>query len=78
MVWPSGWRSGVVPVPATSGRRRSTTARVGLGGQDEFEPDGVAIPGVKPQVGQLGGLGRADAILDAGRSRRPIARVPGV
>ena len=41
-----------------------------LGGQDQFQPDGVASPGIEGQVGQAGGLGGgnggADAVFDAG------------
>jgi hypothetical protein len=47
-------------------QRRLRPAGQVLGGQDQLEPDGVATPGVKRQVGQPGGLGRADAVLDAG------------
>ena len=37
-----------------------------LGGQDQLEPDGVAAPPVEGEVGQAGGLGGADAVLDPG------------
>ena len=37
-----------------------------LGGQDQLQPDGVAVPAVERQVGQAGGLGGADAVLDPG------------
>ena len=37
-----------------------------LGGQDQLEPDGVAAPSVEGEVGKAGGLGGADAVLDAG------------
>jgi hypothetical protein len=37
-----------------------------LGGKDELEPDGVAAPPVEGEVGQAGGLGGADAVLDPG------------
>jgi hypothetical protein len=37
-----------------------------LGSKDQLEPDGVAAPPVERQVGQAGGLGGADAVLDPG------------
>ncbi len=36
------------------------------GGQDDFEPGGVGLENVAGQVGQAGGFGLADAVLDAG------------
>jgi hypothetical protein len=37
-----------------------------LGGKDQFQPDAVAAPLVEGQVGQPGGFGGADAVLDPG------------
>jgi hypothetical protein len=37
-----------------------------LGGKDQLQPDSVASPAVERQVGQAGGLGGADAVLDPG------------
>ena len=36
------------------------------GGQDDLEPGGVGLEIMAGQVGQAGGLGLADAVLDAG------------
>jgi dipeptidyl aminopeptidase/acylaminoacyl peptidase len=44
-----------------------------LGGQDQLEPDLVAPPPVERQVGQAGGLGVVDAVLDAGAL--PVAQL---
>src|SRR4029453_2701761 len=37
-----------------------------MGAQDELQPDAVATPPVEREVGQAGGLGGADAVLDPG------------
>src|SRR5258705_4744901 len=36
------------------------------GGQDDFQPGGIGLGPVTGQVGQAGGLGLSDAVLDAG------------
>jgi hypothetical protein len=64
-----------------AGQRAGKEQRLGpaakvLGGQDQLEPDGVAAPAVERQVGQAGGLGGADAVLDPGAL--PVAQLqPG-